>query len=799
MARQKKQPRTTRRQQTAPATGGHAASPPDDPKRRALRLALLVAGIAVVAIIVTLTRRDGDDGPIVLPAPRTDFADTSTVTSGDFVGSDACSECHQAAFMGWSQSTHAKAGGPPGRVPVVASFTGAPIRFRDAVVIPQSRGGVYTFVVRQDGRAPRTFRVDGVIGGGHMAGGGTQGFVSRFPDGTLRFLPFDFARRQGVWFCNTATRANKGWVPITTNLVLADCGDWPPARVLGDEVRFSNCQSCHGSQITVSLDTAARRYQTSFSSLGINCESCHGPGRSHVERVRDPRAVAAGDIAMQPLTTLDKDGSLDVCWQCHALKDQLRGGYLAGKNLEQYYSTRLSQLGGEAHLPDGRVRSFAYQQGHLYSACYVSGGMTCTSCHDPHSQAYRDVQGRQLAGRFDDRQCTACHASKATNPATHTKHAPGSEGSRCVACHMPYLQEPETGTAIRYARSDHAIPIPRPAVDSASGVRSACALCHTDRSEADLDAQVTAWYGSLKPRDDAIAQVFQGWDEQDVGVAATRLLLPDSPHTAAVFAGLARFADRLLSPDTPQLDDDAEQRLRQLSRHSDRDVRALSLAALHYARGDSPATRRFLATQLDSIGHDEALLRMRWAVALGYFADKLRAAGDPLAAVATYRKAAEIDPANVRVHLNLGIAHAEAGQYGDAVASYRRSLALDARQPLARVNLGIALAAQGDRVGAMGEYRRALSLNAHEALAHFNLANLYLEAGNLDSAMAGYRRTIENDPSLPLPRFLLARILARRGELARALDEVTAGLEFDPDNAEALSARAQLTRALGGR
>jgi tetratricopeptide (TPR) repeat protein len=249
----------------------------------------------------------------------------------------------------------------------------------------------------------------------------------------------------------------------------------------------------------------------------------------------------------------------------------------------------------------------------------------------------------------------------------------------------------------------------------------------------------------------------------------------------------------------PSLDADAERRLRALARHADNDVRALSLASLHYARGHAPRVRRFLAAQLDSMGSDEPFVRMRWAVALGYFADKRRAANDPTAAVATYRKAAEIDPSNARVHLNLGIAHAEARTYLDAVASYQRSLALDPRQPLARVNLGIALAAQGDHAGAMREYHRALSLNAHEALAHFNLANVYLEAGNLDSAMAGYQRAIAIDPSLPLPRFLLARILARRGELARALDEVNAGLEFDPDNAEALSARAQLTRALGGR
>jgi tetratricopeptide (TPR) repeat protein len=424
--------------------------------------------------------------------------------------------------------------------------------------------------------------------------------------------------------------------------------------------------------------------------------------------------------------------------------------------------------------------------------------MTCTSCHDPHSQGYRDVQGRPLNGRDDDRQCTSCHASKASDPSAHTKHPPRSAGSRCVACHMPYLQEPATGNGIRYARSDHAIPVPRPLADSALGVRSACALCHTDRSEGALDAQVTAWYGSIKPVDETIASVMTGFSEADAGRAAPELLHPTSSHTAALFAGLARFADRYLSPDMAKLDGDAERRLLELTGHPDVDVQALSLASLHLARGDVPAIRERLAAQLRSAGSNERALRARWAVSLGYFADKLRGAGSATGSITTYRKAAEVDPTNARVHLNLGLAHAAAGQHAEAISAYQRALALDARQPLAWVNLGIAQFARNDTNGAARSFQRALDVSPREPLAHFNLANVWMASGNVDSAAAGYQRSIDNDPSLALPRFLLARILAQRGELARALTEVEAGLEFEPANAEALSARAQLRRALGG-
>ena len=761
--------------------------------------ALGVVVALAAAAVLTVARRSGGpfaDRPLLpFPPQAGDGGEVVPVGTADFVGSEACASCHQSQFRRWSASTHAAAGGPPSAARVIARFSGTPIRFRDAVVIPERQSGSWRFVVRQGNKPERVYRVDGVVGGGHMQGGGTQGFVSRLADGTLRFLPFDFIRREDRWFCNTNSRANRGWVPITPELPLAACGDWPPNRVLGDEVRFANCQSCHGSQIEVTVDTAAHRYLTSYTSLGINCESCHGPGRRHIDLVRDSAAVATGEIGMVPLATLGKDASLGVCWQCHALKDQLRPGYRSGQRLDAYYSIHFPQLGDAAHLPDGRVRTFAYQQGHLYSDCYVSGGMTCTSCHDPHTQRYRDVAGRPLAGRDDDRQCTSCHASKAAEPEQHTKHPPGSAGSRCVACHMPYLQEPEIGTALRYARSDHAIPVPRPAADSALGVRSACQTCHQDRSEATLDAQVRAWYSELKPVAPTIAAVLAGREESDPARAATWLLLPDAPHTAALFAGLAAYVDRHLAPSVAP-PAEATGRLQRLAVHRDLDVRGLALAALHLTSGDEAEVRAFLVTQLQRQGADERLVRRRWFTALGYFGDKRRAAGDALGAITAYDKALAIEPAHARLHLNRGLALAGAGRLLDAAAAYRASLAIDRLQPLAQVNLGIALAASGDRLGAISAYTAALSINAREPLAHFNVGNLQLESGQLDEAAGSYRQAIAADPSLSLAHFYLARILAQRGDLRGAVTAIDAGLEFDANNPEALGARAQLTRLL---
>ena len=102
--------------------------------------------------------------------------------------------------------------------------------------------------------------------------------------------------------------------------------------------------------------------------------------------------------------------SLNVCFQCHAVKTPIKTGYLPGENLEEFYSLKLALLGNEnPYAVDGRITTFGYQQNHLYSDCFLSGAMTCISCHNPHSNDYQDINRITLLNRFDDNQCLSCH------------------------------------------------------------------------------------------------------------------------------------------------------------------------------------------------------------------------------------------------------------------------------------------------------------------------------------------------------------------------------------------------------
>lgn len=643
---------------------------------------------------------------MAIQAPKTRFE--------DFAGSETCKECHPKEYRLWANSTHGKAGGEPGKVRIIAKFNGQPLYFKDAVVTPSvNENGDYIFTVEQSGQPAQIIKVDAVVGGGHMVGGGTQSFFTRFPDGSLRFLPFDFIRKENIWFVQL--RAGKNWVPISRDIALSDLEQWPPHRMLGTQEGTSNCQNCHGSQILLEYFPAEKQYRTRYQTLQINCESCHGPGKKHIELIKSPNAAELTDIGMEPLAALSKDQSLVVCFQCHAVKDPLRDSYLPGDNLENFFSLKLPLLGSEPYLPDGRVRLFAYQQNHLFSDCYINGSMACGDCHDPHSQTYRDVFGKPLQGKFDNGQCTGCHASKGREPQLHSHHKAGSEGNLCTSCHMPFLQHRVVGQQLVFARSDHVIPIPRPAFDANLGIENACRKCHGDKSIPWLQAKTEEWYGKVKPHNEIITNILQAETVHEIEAASQLLLQPDNDRTINKVMGLTQFAKRFLRPDMPSLNPEVIAKLVELSKSEDIDLKALSLMSLHLSAGQDEKTHAFLLESLRDSKEKENAIRRRWALAIDYLGSVYASEGAFTDAVKAHKKALEINPGDAFAWTNLARAYRYLGNFNNAIASLKK----------------------------------VLQINPYEASGYFQLAELYIETRQKAPAIESLQEGLKYEPDNP--------------------------------------------------
>ncbi|MFQ6615947.1 MAG: tetratricopeptide repeat protein [Fidelibacterota bacterium] len=682
----------------------------DSSRARRVIVMLFLAGLLAVLVLDRIVSRGSAGEP--------------GITLDDFVGAEECGECHREQYRAWESSTHGRAGGSPRDVAILGKFNGNPLVFKDAVVIPQmdAQGG-YRFVVKQEGSAEKVFPVDAVVGGGAMAGGGTQSYFSLFPDGTLRFLPFDFIRDENIWF----VQLDEGdvWVPVTDTVSLHDLKNWPPNRILGDHSRFSNCQNCHGSQLTVRYEPPTRRFDTRYTSLRINCESCHGPGRKHVEFVNSGDPVEWPDMGLPSLSLLPKDESLNVCFACHATKDRLQPGYLPGKDLEAYYSLKLPILGSEPFLEDGRIRSFAYQQNHRYSDCYLNGSMTCVDCHDPHSLTYRDVNGRPLVGRFDNGQCVDCHPSKAEFPDRHSRHPEDSPGSLCTSCHMPYFQHRGIGTHLRFSRSDHTVSIPRPAFDASLGLEGACEQCHRDKSVAWLQAVTDRWYGPLKPPNRAVRKLLEAGETKDPMEAASLLLLDNEDHPLAQMMGLSRFVkEGIQSSPGSVLHPEAVERLKNLSRSDDLDIRALALAALDLCCREDAEIAVLLAEGVSALELGEDPVRLRWALALDFLGSRYFLKGDYASAVLAYGKAHRIHPDDASILINQGHAYFRKREVELAIQAYREGIEIDRENVSAYVSLAQAYLVLGKAARAREVLEEALRRDPGHRRAQFILRRL---------------------------------------------------------------------------
>ena len=166
------------------------------------------------------------------------------------------------------------------------------------------------------------------------------------------------------------------------------------------------------------------------------------PGSPHV---RDQKATSIVNPA-----TLDAVRADDVCIQCHSQgqprTNPIEGGYYdwpvgyqPGGRLADVWQLEEHHLGTATftHWPEGTAHKNRMQgNDYVQSQMYVKG-VQCSACHDVHGTEHE--ADLRLPGNA---VCLQCH-NPVLQPGPrgsiefHTQHAANSEGSKCVACHMP--------------------------------------------------------------------------------------------------------------------------------------------------------------------------------------------------------------------------------------------------------------------------------------------------------------------------------------------------------------------------
>lgn len=629
--------------------------------------------------------------------------------SGDdrdgWVGAAACAACHAEQHGAWQRGRHSKMLQRATRDSVLGAFDRPVLRLRGHEYRLRAAGDTFYVTESQLTGVPVEHRVEFTLGSRRI-----QHYLTTVDRGRIVVLPPTWDVLRGEWF-------------DSVEIIRPDEGD---TRIV--QQWNKNCVGCHVSEQDNAYDPATHTYHTTWRDEGTTCERCHGPGRSHVARARaaadderrsspaphlDP--AARGVTAPARGTAVAAERSTATCAQCHSLRDLVAPGFRAGDRYDDHFVLKLEYTPRKEQDPiywaDGRPRRFSNDAaGFWQSRCYLRGGATCATCHDPHRP---NVDEHAALAPGNAALCTRCHEAIGRDVTAHTRHAANSAGSACIECHMP-----REVVSIKAAIRDHSIGLPTPENTVAFGIPNACTTCHATKSAAwAVDVLGRWWPNGRRAANVARARAF----------TAAR-----AGKTEALPALIALARETEAGP---------------LTRAN----------ALGYLRGYAqPAATSAL---VDALASQEPLLRMVAASSLvrPEGRDALeRALDDPSRAV---RVSALVSLVNVGARPETAHLQARWRDVGDEFAA---QAALHEDDALSQTDLGLVHLLNGNHAGAARAFELSLDLAPRTPRAAFLLGLTKLAQGRPEDARAWWRRVTDGDPYFGAARDRLRR-LERRG------------------------------------
>jgi predicted CXXCH cytochrome family protein len=454
------------------------------------------------------------------------------------------------------------------------------------------------------------------------------------------------------------------------------------------------CLTCHGEP----------RHIGALSEVGVTCESCHGPGQSHLIAL-GKKTADKGILNPKKLPVAEQ---MRPCSQCHA-----------------GFSTIQDPMPDDVLISD---QVTALQN----SECWrqTQGQLTCTNCHNPHADAPREA-----LQATSEKTCLTCHSAGVVQ---HAALCPVNRTSGCVACHMPDVKDrPPFEISDHWIRvhPEQNVPVPKQIPEWRSQrtpERLFLRIIALDEAgkAADIKEKLSdgasffdlARANSLD-RDSALNGGFLGdavVGQLDPTWSSAAVRLQPGEISGVIDAHGKYFI---------------VQRMPRNFREE---------AEIHFNKAIE--ARKAGDRQQTSAELLEALkIYPRFLRALTYLGVIYGEAGNPQTGVGILSVATRIYPEDAGAHFNLGIAYGATGN-ADETSEYKRALAIDPDLVPAYLNLGAALYNRGQYDDAIQIYRQGLEVNPLIASLHYSLSVALQHQGKAKDAEAEMALALKIDP-----------------------------------------------------
>jgi hypothetical protein len=220
------------------------------------------------------------------------------------------------------------------------------------------------------------------------------------------------------------------------------------------------CSDCHSTGVDKGYNLKTETYHTTFSEINASCESCYGPGKMHIEYVKNgPYKNRRPDnhSYIKLYRGSSQTAQINTCVECHSLRGEIGPDKIISEELLDNYIPTIPST--DHYFADGQIKDEDFVYGSFLQSKPYMAGISCKDCHDPHSGKIYFVTNEL---------CNQCHGKSFDSP-KHTFHTANTVASDCKSCHMP--RRTYMGNDSRY---DHSFRVPRPDLTVKYGTPNAC-------------------------------------------------------------------------------------------------------------------------------------------------------------------------------------------------------------------------------------------------------------------------------------------------------------------------------------
>ncbi|WP_373417266.1 multiheme c-type cytochrome [Vibrio sp. D449a] len=620
----------------------------------------------------------------------------------NYVGSEACIDCHADQVEAWQGSHHDMAMKHADQESVLGDFDDVSVDHKGKQNRFFRKGAEYWVHIEgpdgqfHDYKISYTFAFEPL-----------QQYMVEFDDGRVQLIPF-------AWDSRTKEEGGQRWFHLYPDTTNTDEFYWTNS---GQNWNFM-CADCHSTNLQKNYDAEQNRYQTTWSEINVGCEACHGPASDHIDmanksEIGDEQSIGApfdaashygfdrdlsqavkewvyqeGNTTLQPKDIIHTN-QVQTCAQCHSRRTQLNetGDHVKGSFFDKY---RLSLISPELYYHDGQIYDEDYVYGSFLQSAMAEKGVTCTNCHDPHTAELKIAE---------EAVCSQCHIASEYTPEKHTFHQAGTKASQCTTCHMP-----ETTYMQVDPRRDHSWHVPRPDISQHIDTPNVCTSCHEDKTDQWADGQIAKWFPDSKYR-----------NQQHFAVA---FYADAIGHRGAVDALAYSAQDSSLS----------------------NIIRASSLERMAGNTGQNT-----LISLARAVKHDNEMIRLgAVAGSSGYeFSDRWQIL-EPLLKDSVLSVRTEAAGALVRYWREMNPLQKDLIK--PALAEYIEIQEFNADRGFGRTNLGNVYRDLGQHNRAISYYQGAIKIEPYFENSYANLADLYRAMGDETKAMATLKQGIEAQP-----------------------------------------------------